>query len=162
MAHFTEHYDLIKPQAEDYYDVADFNENFDTIDAQMAQTAEEVEGVGTKVDDLREKVGTPAAGGTVFSLLEGMAAGAGVSVVKSIQRISYYTSLNDSGKGEEKIKTVDPAKCVVLMDRLGDDVRSGTISFISYTLYADKMTFSHATGSAGYSMAFQFQIIEFY
>ena len=37
MATFTEHYDLIKPGTDDYYDVADFNENMDAIDTQLYQ-----------------------------------------------------------------------------------------------------------------------------
>ena len=34
---FTENYDFIKPDNEDYYDIQDFNENMDAIDAQLAQ-----------------------------------------------------------------------------------------------------------------------------
>ena len=40
MSTFTENYNLIKPNSEDYYDVSNFNENMDLIDAQMAKTAE--------------------------------------------------------------------------------------------------------------------------
>ena len=39
MATFTENYSLIKPDQADYYDVADWNENMDTIDAQLAEAA---------------------------------------------------------------------------------------------------------------------------
>lgn len=37
MSTFTENYDFIKPDNEDYYDIQDFNENMDAIDAQLAQ-----------------------------------------------------------------------------------------------------------------------------
>ena len=33
MSTFTENYDFIKPDNEDYYDIQDFNENMDAIDA---------------------------------------------------------------------------------------------------------------------------------
>lgn len=32
MSTFTENYDFIKPDNEDYYDIQDFNENMDAID----------------------------------------------------------------------------------------------------------------------------------
>ena len=35
MSTFTENYDFIKPDNEDYYDIQDFNENMDAIDAQQ-------------------------------------------------------------------------------------------------------------------------------
>ena len=42
MATFTEHYDLIKPGTDDYYDVADFNENMDAIDTQLYQAEQDM------------------------------------------------------------------------------------------------------------------------
>ncbi|MBR4016139.1 MAG: hypothetical protein IKI88_08100 [Anaerotignum sp.] len=62
MATFTEHYNLMKPGEEDYYDVLDFNENMDTIDGMMAQMETAAEGIS-------EKIGTPVGSETVFSLL---------------------------------------------------------------------------------------------
>ena len=44
MATFTEHYDLIKPGTDDYYDVADFNENMDAIDTQLYQAEQDMAG----------------------------------------------------------------------------------------------------------------------
>jgi len=35
MSTFTENYNLIKPDESDYYDVQDFNKNFDTIDTSL-------------------------------------------------------------------------------------------------------------------------------
>lgn len=64
MATFTEHYDLIKPGTDDYYDVADFNENMDTIDTQLYQAEQDMAGVS-------EKIGNPGDQGTdtIFGLL---------------------------------------------------------------------------------------------
>lgn len=49
MATFTEHYDLIKPGTDDYYDVADFNENMDAIDTQLYQAEQDMAGVSEKI-----------------------------------------------------------------------------------------------------------------
>ena len=64
MATFTEHYDLIKPGTDDYYDVADFNENMDAIDTQLYQAEQDMAGVS-------EKIGNPVEEGedTLFGLL---------------------------------------------------------------------------------------------
>lgn len=64
MATFTEHYDLIKPGTDDYYDVADFNENMDAIDTQLYQAEQDMAGVS-------EKIGNPGDKGedTLFGLL---------------------------------------------------------------------------------------------
>ncbi|MCI7658135.1 hypothetical protein [Anaerotignum sp.] len=64
MATFTEHYDLIKPGTDDYYDVADFNENMDAIDTQLYQAERDMAGVS-------EKIGNPGDEGedTLFGLL---------------------------------------------------------------------------------------------
>lgn len=64
MATFTEHYDLIKPGNDDYYDVADFNENMDAIDTQLYQAEQDLTGVS-------EKIGNPGDEGTdtLFGLL---------------------------------------------------------------------------------------------
>lgn len=64
MATFTEHYDLIKPGTDDYYDVADFNENMDAIDTQLYQAEQDMAGVS-------EKIGNPGDQGTdtIFGLL---------------------------------------------------------------------------------------------
>lgn len=69
MSTFTETYNLIKPGKEDYYDVQDFNENFDTIDAQMMQTEREISGLGVKLDSLDGKIGTDTENQTIFELL---------------------------------------------------------------------------------------------
>ena len=61
MATYTENYNLIKPDEEDYYDVADFNENMDTLDSAMAAAE-------AAAEEVSAKIGTPAESGqTVFS-----------------------------------------------------------------------------------------------
>ncbi len=70
MAEFTENYNLIKPSEEDYYDVQDFNENMDTIDAQMAETEAEIEGLGQKLDGIDAKIGENEENQTIFDLLK--------------------------------------------------------------------------------------------
>ena len=64
MATFTEHYDLIKPGTDDYFDIADFSENMDAIDTQLYQAEQDMAGVS-------EKIGNPGDEGedTLFGLL---------------------------------------------------------------------------------------------
>lgn len=64
MATFTEHYDLIKPGTDDYFDIADFSENMDAIDTQLYQAEVDMAGVS-------EKIGNPGDEGedTLFGLL---------------------------------------------------------------------------------------------
>ena len=52
MSTFTENYDFIKPDNEDYYDIQDFNENMDAIDAQLAQAEQKVAGA---FSDIRQR-----------------------------------------------------------------------------------------------------------
>mgnify|MGYP006972964840 CR=1 FL=1 len=48
MSTFTENYDFIKPDNEDYYDIQDFNENMDAIDAQLAQAEQKAAALSIK------------------------------------------------------------------------------------------------------------------
>ena len=59
MSTFTENYDLIKPGSEDYYDVQDFNENMDTIDAQLAEAEAKIQTIHAELDAISERIGTP-------------------------------------------------------------------------------------------------------
>ncbi len=149
MSTFTENYDLIKPSEEDYFDVQDFNENFDAIDGQMALTEREIAGVN-------EKIGSPAESGqTIFSLLNNMKF---PSLIKSIQRVFYHNK--NTGK-ELSINTVDPAHCIVLMERVYDNYDAGR-PYVDYTLSSNLLTISH--GTASYStnvICCGFWIIEF-
>ena len=63
MATYTENYNLTLPAENEYYNVEDFNENFETIDTMMAEN----ESVSNEIN---EKIGTPENGETVFSLLK--------------------------------------------------------------------------------------------
>lgn len=68
MATETTNYSLTKPEETDYYDVADFNNNMDIIDASMAATATQVGTVGDTLSQIAEYVGTPEnEGDTLFS-----------------------------------------------------------------------------------------------
>ena len=64
MSTYTNNYNLLKPDDDDYYDISDFNENMDTIDGQMQLLDLEVSGVS-------EKIGNPADNGndTIFGKL---------------------------------------------------------------------------------------------
>ena len=153
MAEFTENYQLIKPSAEDYYDVQDFNENMDTIDGVMAE-------VETAAKEVSEKIGTAEDTGsdTVFGKLNQMTTGggSGLTAVKSIQRVTLTLSTND-GSASQSINTVVPENCIVLMDRLHDGAKLD--SPISYTLHANRIDVI-TTGYIGDSMTLLFQIIE--
>lgn len=56
MSTYTENYDLIKPDEEDFYDVQNFNENMDSIDMQMALTEEEIAGVSEKIGTSEDEI----------------------------------------------------------------------------------------------------------
>ena len=79
MSTFTENYDLIKPDNEDYYDIQDFNENMDAIDAQLAQAEQKVAAIQASIATAEEslaainkKLGTPPDGQSISSLLTGV------------------------------------------------------------------------------------------
>ena len=150
MSTFTENYDLIKPGEEDYFDVQDFNENFDAIDGQMALTEQEIAGVN-------EKIGSPTESGqTIFSLLNNMEF---PSLIKSIQRVFYHNK--NTGK-ELSINIVDPAHCIVLMERVYDNYDAGR-PYVDYTLSSDLLTISHGTSSYSTNViCCGFWIIEFH
>lgn len=159
MATFTEHYNLIKPSEEDYYDVQDFNENMDAIDGQMMETAAEVDGIG-------EKIGTAADEGTetVFGKLNQISGGmTGVQLVKSIQHVTYSTSYDsDSDSGSCSIRAVDPKRCFVIFERLYDSSNSGT-AYISYSLNATSISVEHSSySSTGPHITLGFWVVEFY
>ncbi|MBQ2879575.1 MAG: hypothetical protein IJE27_02675 [Anaerotignum sp.] len=147
MATFTENYSLIKPDGEDYYDVADFNENMDTLDAVMAAA----EGA---VSEVSAKIGTPpAAGQTVFSLLtRGDITFA--SLFKSVQRVSI-----SSPDTSVSIQTVDPAKCLVFVERIYNQTEA--LRSYEYILHADHIEMTSFSG-ANKDVTLAFNIIEFY
>lgn len=146
MSTFTENYNLIKPNPTDYYDVADYNENFDAIDALMAEneeTAREING----------KLGTPEGEETVFSLLKG-----GNSSIKSIQRVTYSRIPSTTGSSIA-IQEVNPEKCIVLFERFYDSATGG-LSRVEYELTATAINISHYASSSN-SLIVGFWVIEF-
>ena len=149
MSTFTENYGLIKPGEADYYDIADWNENMDTLDEALAAQDRATAEIG-------EKMGSPTTeGATLFSLLEGNGGG----LIKSMQTVDF--SFQSDQTVTEEINPVNPAKCFVHMDRLCDG--SGYISKMIYTLSENSISVkstTHLTGVA--EMYVRFQIIEFY
>lgn len=73
MSTFTEHYSLIMPSSEDYYDVQDFNENTEALDGLLYEQERAIADVGEKVDGVAEKIGGPGDEGedTLFGCLAG-------------------------------------------------------------------------------------------
>lgn len=71
MSTFTEHYSLIMPSQEDYYDVQDFNENTEALDGLLYEQETAIANVGEKVDGVAEKIGSPGDEGedTLFGAL---------------------------------------------------------------------------------------------
>ena len=72
MATYTEHYNLLKPDTEDFYDISDFNENMDLLDTQLMQMEAEAESTGSAVAEVSQKIGTAADEGsdTLFGLVK--------------------------------------------------------------------------------------------
>lgn len=72
MSTFTEHYNLIMPSTEDYYDVQDFNENTEALDTLLFEQENAIANVGEKVDGVSDKIGNPGDEGedTLFGVLE--------------------------------------------------------------------------------------------
>ena len=149
MSTFTENYSLIKPDEEDYYDVADFNENMDTIDTLMAETE-------TEMANISNKIGTPedTSTETIFGLLNN-----GGSLIKSIQHVTFAPT-KDKTSGSVSISTVDPARCIVIMERLKDTTNSG-LKLLNYTLNEDSISITHDTSGPTY-LLYGFWVIEFY
>jgi len=154
MSTFTENYNLIKPDQEDYYDIQNFNENMDAIDLQMALTEQEIAGVSEKIGTSEDEITN-----TVFGKLNGIEAAVsqGTSPIKSIQRVIYLSKSNDTTL---EIKTVDPNKCIVLMDELYSS--SGTRPYTGYTLNANSLVISHDVSVGSYDIRMGYWIIEFY
>lgn len=147
MSSFTENYSLIKPSADDFYDIQDFNENMDAIDALMAEQE-------TAAGQINDKIGNPTDVGntTVFGLLKN-----GGSIVKSIQRV-FYTPAQGQLTAEIDIDSVNPAKCFVLLERLKDTTEK--LHYITYTLQETKLCIQNDNQNEGF-LKYSFWIIEF-
>ena len=138
MATYTENYNLIKPDEEDYYDVADFNENMDTLDGAMAAAE-------NAAAEISEKIGTPAESGqTLFSLLS-QKSNTGMTGIKSIQRVVY--TLNKSKSSDSvTIQPVTAANCIALYEVLYCTYDS--TPKVLYTIHDDHVTFEFFENSS--------------
>ena len=148
MSTFSENYCLIKPDEEDYYDVADFNENMDTIDALMAET----EGV---LGEINEKIGTAEdqETDTLFGKLNSNSG----ALIKSIQTAEISVASKSSGKAS--INPVTPSKCIVIMERIQDTTHHSTKA--DYTLSENTIQVACTSSVVG-DLVLRFQIIELY
>ena len=141
MSTFTENYDFIKPDNEDYYDIQDFNENMDAIDAEESLAA------------INKKLGTPPDGQSISSLLQN-----GGSVIRSIQYVVYAAPKTPSYGGTLTIQEVAPEKTFVITERL-NNISDSLVSF-SYTLSSNAITIKH-TGCNVDVVKIGFWVVEF-
>lgn len=160
MSTFTENYDFIKPDNEDYYDIQDFNENMDAIDAQLAQAEQKVAAIQASIATAEEtlaainkKLGTPPDGQSISSLLQN-----GGSVIRSIQYVVYTAPKSPSYGGTVAIQTVNLEKTFVITERLNNNFDS-LINF-SYTLSSNAITVKH-TGCDVDTVKIGFWVVEF-
>ena len=160
MSTFTENYDFIKPGNEDYYDIQDFNENMDAIDAQLAQAEQKVAAIQASIATAEEtlaainkKLGTPPDGQSISSLLQN-----GGSVIRSIQYVVYAAPKSPSYGGTVTIQTVNLEKTFVITERLNNNFDS-LLNF-SYTLSSNAITVKH-TGCDVDTVKVGFWVVEF-
>lgn len=174
MATYTGNYNLIKPGAEDYYDVEDFNSNMDTLDRVMAAAENELADIGGKmdtaqsgidsingkmdtaqsgIDSISSKIGTPPSGQSLVSMLQ-----SGGSVIRSIQRVIYTTTTSPQNSGTVSIQPVNIGKTIVFSERLTNNY-SNLINY-SYTLNSDYISLSHDPAAANY-LSLGFWVVEF-
>lgn len=160
MRTFTENYDFIKPDNEDYYDIQDFNENMDAIDAQLAQAEQKVAAIQASIATAEEtlaainkKLGTPPDGQSISSLLQN-----GGSVIRSIQYVVYTAPKSPSYGGTVTIQTVNLEKTFVITERLNNNFDS-LLNF-SYTLSSNAITVKH-TGCDVDTVKIGFWVVEF-
>lgn len=163
MANYTKNYNLILPEQEDYYDVAQFNSNASAIDTQMAETEQKISGLNTKLDNLLTKInaldsklGTAADTGsnTLYGLLNSRK-----GIFKSWNRY-IYTSIKSTFSGKITIQPVDPARCIVLVERLG--TTDGTIKHYTYTLNESSIYITHSGWTSDGTIDLAFTVLELY
>ena len=160
MSTFTENYDFIKPDNEDYYDIQDFNENMDAIDAQLAQAEQKAAAIQASIATAEEslaainkKLGTPPDGQSISSLLQNSG-----SVIRSIQYVVYTAPKSPSYGGTVTIQTVNLEKTFVITERLNNNFDS-LLNF-SYTLSSNAITVKH-TGCDVDTVKVGFWVVEF-
>jgi len=149
MATKTEYLGLTLPQEEDLFRVGDMNGNMETLDNAWAEMGE----MGQTMEEMNEKMGSAADTGadTLFGLLQSH-----TSAVRSLQRVFYeYGDENRS----IPIQEVDPARCLVIFERLYDHSTSG-VNSVLYSLTSTTLEISHPESTSG-RYRFSFWIIEF-
>lgn len=138
MANYTENFNLIKPEDDEYYDVADFNENMDVIDAALTESM----GINSVIS----------------------ADGQGVRIIKSIQTVecsSSWGGIIDSNNYitiSRPIQTINPARSIVLVHRVQDP---GSLVYLHFTLTENTLQLKFLKASNTPTIGL-FQIIEFY
>lgn len=142
MAKYTENFNLIKPEDDEYYDVADFNENMDIIDEALAESMGGSDKIGIPGDT--EKT-------TVFGCLSHLG-------VKSIQRktVGFAPTAKDQTLN---ISSVDAKRCIVITERLSN-IETFLTGF-DYTLSNTTLR-TYITSSSQNYLTVGFWIIEFY
>lgn len=163
MANFTDNYNLILPEQEDYYDVQEFNDNMELLDSAVGELAMEVEEVNPKLDSLDDKLtaldnkigkSTDVAPNTIYGLLK-----AGGQLVKSIQRHGYSNGAS-SFSGVVNISAVDSDKCIVLVERTYNG--SDSLLQYDYALSDTSITVSHPGYTSAGILRLAFTVVEFY
>ena len=129
---YSEHYNFALPADADGYDISPLSENFETLDGIL-------QGAELGIGQINEKIGTPAESGqTIFSLL-GSKAAAGLTAIKSIQRIGSG-NLQQKKEISVAINPVDPTNCLCILERLSND--TDILLSVAYTLGTDSVTFT--------------------
>ncbi len=155
MAKYTENFNLIKPEDDEYYDVTDFNENMDIIDAELGAVAESANSA-----EIADKIGQPEDSilSTVFGKLNGFISpdGQGVRIIKSLQ--SYILTGRPQNDHTIKISPVNSERCIVYAERQGS---SSNLMSYNYTL-TDTLFTAFLAGNNTVNQQVRFWIIEFY
>lgn len=148
MATYTENYSLLKPGDEDFYNVEDFNENMDTIDALLAENE-------TAVNGIDAKIGNPGDAGT--STLFGAVANAsgGGSAIKKIKH--FKVSASSHSKKEFSLGGVNINKTIVFVERLAGS--SNYLAEVDYSLTSSSLNVE--VSSNGVEFTIGFWVIEF-
>ena len=145
---YSENYGFALPEGDDFYDIAPISENFDAVDGILAEN-------DSALQDISEKIGTPAESGqTLFSLM-----GGGGSVIKSIQHVTYKPPRSTTS-GSISIQTVDPTKAFVIFERLHDEANE-YLSKFDYTLNASSISCTFEQNASDVLRHYGFWIIEF-
>ena len=147
LATYTDNYNLLKPDEEDFYSIEDFNDNMDTIDALLAENE-------TATNGIDAKIGNPGDTGT-DTLFGAMNNGGAGSIIRKIQ---YVTVTRTHSISETlSIEPVDTTKTFVILEFLKGRT-DGTVH-IDYKLKTDGIRVDATVNDGG--IALGFWVIEF-